>query len=500
MKWVGWVLVASFLWSVYGVYEYPRASFFLLPARAWELLLGAVVALYKFKRGFSPLMNEVMSWVGIALMVVPMFLYDKFTPFPGLAALPPCVGAALIIFCNHKKMSSASRLLALPPMVFIGKISYSLYLWHWPIYVFFHYTAVGELTLATKIWMLVASFVLAILSWRYVETPFRGNRLLPDRKKVFRMFYVISAVYIIFGIVVYRGSKTSGGWPGRFSDEVVKISNVANDPGCFGAISFQLVETGNFPLLVVDETKDDLKTIPVLVWGDSHAWAASPAIHSMCKEYKMNVYGAVCAGFMPLLDAKLTNQKELADVNDKIFEIADKYKIKDVIIASRWSVYPLGEPGDNNPLLVAEDGRTPKQQFEMLYKKTIERLRAKGLRIWVMKQVPKQRYHVPYMMANALRFGRKLSDYDFEAMSTTKAEHEARQSFVNSVIDKYSEGVHILDPAPFLPFKNGHYLMELDGKPLYRDDDHVSVLGAEKMKDVFKPMFETFKKDYLEKK
>jgi len=136
----------------------------------------------------------------------------------------------------------------------------------------------------------------------------------------------------------------------------------------------------------------------------------------------------------------------------------------------------------------------------MLYKKTIERLRAKGLRIWVMKQVPKQRYHVPYMMANALRFGRKLSDYDFEAMSTTKAEHEARQSFVNSVIDKYSEGVHILDPAPFLPFKNGHYLMELDGKPLYRDDDHVSVLGAEKMKDVFKPMFETFKKDYLEKK
>jgi len=495
MKWVGWILVISFLWSIYGVYRFPTASFFLLPARAWELLLGAVVALYKFKRGFSPWMNELMSWVGVLLMVVPMFLYNRETPFPGLAALPPCLGAALIIFCNHEKMSMVSRLLALPPMVFIGKISYSLYLWHWPLFVFFKYTSVGELSLSLRLWLLAASFVLATLSWKYVETPFRGNRLFSDRKKLFRVFYGITAIFVLFGVLAYRGAKKDG-WAWRFSDEVNRITQVTLEPTRHGVAFVDVVDDGKLLKLLGEQS--DYPVVPVLVWGDSHANALMPMLQKLCEAHKVNLYCAVSNGYTPLIGNGELPEDRATRLGNKVFELVKKNGIKEVILVGRWNGYVFGTSTLRGEVKVSAELLERQRMFETIFKHTVESLRAAGVRVHVMKQVPLQNFNVPHTMANMMRY-EGAGETAFKKMSVLKEAHKKRQRFVDGVIDRSKrQGVQVYDPTGYFARGGSHCRMEIDGVPLYRDRDHLSKLGAMQLEPMFEPLFEHFCEEYLQ--
>ena len=135
-------IAISFAGSIYGVQRHPGATFYLLPTRAWELLVGSTIAILPTARALnSSLLRELASYLGLAGILVPCFLYNRLTPFPGMAALPPCLGTALVIWANTRVMdeippTSIGRFLATAPVVFVGLISYSLYLWHWPLFAF----------------------------------------------------------------------------------------------------------------------------------------------------------------------------------------------------------------------------------------------------------------------------------------------------------------------------------------------------------------------------
>jgi peptidoglycan/LPS O-acetylase OafA/YrhL len=175
---IGGIAIASLVVSIIGVAYAPSATFYLLPARGWEILLGALVARGRFDVLDNPALRQTVAAVGAALIVIPIFAYTEATPFPGLAALPPCLGTAMLIAAGTRGSTAVGSALSVRPMVFVGLISYSLYLWHWPVIVLMQEALPApNLERIGKIAAFSLSFGLAYLSWRYVEQPFRVKNL-----------------------------------------------------------------------------------------------------------------------------------------------------------------------------------------------------------------------------------------------------------------------------------------------------------------------------------
>ncbi len=172
--------ILSFGVSIYGSHRYPTATFYLLPTRAWELFAGALLAFFPDKWfAVSARWKEAAAVLGMALILIPCFVYDHETRFPGLTALPPVLGTALVIWSGtlSTQFPLLSRVLAWRPVVFIGLISYSLYLWHWPMLSFSRYQSIKTLPGLDRLILVLVSVVVATISWRFVETPFRSPQV-----------------------------------------------------------------------------------------------------------------------------------------------------------------------------------------------------------------------------------------------------------------------------------------------------------------------------------
>ena len=193
-RWVQGTLVvgalASLALAVWGVGRAPSAAFFLLPTRAWELLLGSCTALLLMQRppaSFTPRLAQGGSLAGLAMLLYAIFAFDKYTPFPGLHALVPTVGAALlIVFASPHNL--AGRLLGTRLFVGIGLVSYSAYLWHQPVFAFARYGSPVYPNGLAFIGLIALTFVLAGLTWKFIEAPFR------QRQRVARPWIFTGAV------------------------------------------------------------------------------------------------------------------------------------------------------------------------------------------------------------------------------------------------------------------------------------------------------------------
>src|ERR1700674_821671 len=174
------ILLGALLLSAHWVNTHPNAAFYLLPSRAWELALGALLSFPSVSSVLARIPRKiasVASLAGILFLGLAVVTYDNLTPLPGFAALLPCVGAALVIAAGVGGPSAGGRVLSLRPLVWTGLISYSLYLWHWPILVFGRMIANHKLDAAERVSFIVLIFIVAWLSWRFVESPFRNLRV-----------------------------------------------------------------------------------------------------------------------------------------------------------------------------------------------------------------------------------------------------------------------------------------------------------------------------------
>ncbi len=225
------VTIVTFVMACFWVQRDPTATFYFAPLRAWELLIGTIISQRYLPSITGRVGRNLASTVGMLLVIVSAISYTDNTTFPGLAALPPCIGAALIIAAGETGPSICGNILALRPVVFIGLISYSLYLWHWPILVFngrntlFLNGLFGERI--AKVVLISASIIAATLSWALIETPFRKGRLRPGRRT---LFLVTGAAV---GIIALIGISMIGlrGLPARFPREALQVSAYTNyDP------------------------------------------------------------------------------------------------------------------------------------------------------------------------------------------------------------------------------------------------------------------------------
>ena len=288
------IALISFSWSIYGVAHSPSNTFFLLPARAWELLCGSILAIWKPRHSWPAILNEILSWFSIATILATLFLYTAETPFPGLAALPPCLAAGLIIFCNREQATSSAKLLSAKPVVYLGKISYSFYLWHWPIIVFANYSSTDELSLTTKIFLVLASFLLACASYHFIETPYRIREI--RRKTIFRSFATVTSLFLISGVIIYIGR----GWPDRFSPDVRQYA-VAGGERSKLLKDDELLDKQTLSTIPLDDSTSEIR--PILLWGDSHAAYTAPALEALCKQLHCRIYASTKATVPPFYTA-----------------------------------------------------------------------------------------------------------------------------------------------------------------------------------------------------
>lgn len=191
----------SFLWATWAAYYEPLSAFYPLPARAWEPMLGSLLALGAFRPLRFQWQAEAAALCGVGLILFAVFFYSRETLFPGLGALPPALGAALILHAGlDGRTSVAARALGLQPLRFIGLISYSLYLWHWPVIVFSRSWLGADVDATVLAGALSLSFVLAALTWRYVEQPFRTRRDVFTRRRIFALSGVAMAIVSLLAL------------------------------------------------------------------------------------------------------------------------------------------------------------------------------------------------------------------------------------------------------------------------------------------------------------
>lgn len=189
----------------WGSVAKPDAAYYLLLSRGWELLVGSFVALYLTYRQRERRQSELIGWLGMGLIAYSVLAFNNLTPFPGLYALAPTMGAALIILCAGPN-TQVGKLLGSRIFVSIGLISYSAYLWHQPLLAFARHRAFEGLSEPWALAMVALTLVLAYVSWRFVEQPFRSKQQF-SRRQIFSISAVGMALFIAMGTA---GSVTEG--------------------------------------------------------------------------------------------------------------------------------------------------------------------------------------------------------------------------------------------------------------------------------------------------
>jgi len=455
----------SFSLSVYCSYTHRSVNFYLLPTRAWELLIGSLLAVVPSRACKTRKLPELMSFCGVFAILYAAFAFDNETRFPGVAALLPCVGAALVIWSNSQALTIVGRLLAVRSIVFIGLISYSLYLWHWPVLVFSQYWGLQPLSQSQRVLLLCVSFAMAVVSWRFVEIPFRRRVIVKTLPSVFTVAGVITAMLLITGLVVVQKQ----GLPSRISPEVLKYANgSAVETELRHEMSLEDAITGNF--IELGEGNKKLP-IDILVWGDSHAMAVLPVLDVLCKEHSIRGVAATHSSTAPLVGYESNSEYSLGEdsvaYSNAIVEFIRRMKIRKVILVARWRGYD--EDGLKRGIL-----------------STLASLEQTEAKYWIMKPVPEYPWSVPKALAAAAQFGRNPEAIGLRLVDHTKASGSLDPIF----IEAEGLGFGILDPIDvFYDSTQGHCRVAEDGFSLYSDTHHLTALGAMLLRPMFEPIF-----------
>lgn len=477
-----WITITlSLVGSIVISQSHPRANFFLIPTRIWELDVGALLA-FRMPT-LSRRSANIFSIVGLSGILIPYFAYPQGITFPGISALPPVLGAAMIIIAGTQKGSIAeigsdsnfrpliTKLLSIKPLVFIGLISYSLYLWHWPILAFQKFLYLDSSNIWIQLLLLISATVIAWISWRYVEQPFRKRSNFQKTYKV----YIAGAVMTLLLLLPASYIATTKGVEKRIDKSMRQM--------------YQEDVASPFRHIITQRNRDIMihgkdPSAPILlgspgeipqifVWGDSHTAALLPGLDVAFKELGIPGQATTMGGVPPVLNwyYRLEDTKEY---NQKIFEricmIHESNPSLIVIMAARWESY-----FENAVPRVAPPG------FREALSDTIQKLRENGIKIIIFKQVPSFGYSPPDMYMGASLFGINTSKF-----KTSLEEHSRRMAVINRYFESLqSDSILLFDPNPYLARENGDIVPVevVDGiwHSLWADDNHMSKYGSLKL-------------------
>ena len=469
------ILLGSLALSIVLVAEKPSAAFYLPPSRTWELMIGAMLAIGVI-RPSTIQQGKAASVVGYVFILAPVFTYSDSTAFPGYAALPPVLGAALLIWGRGWGLSSRW-------MVEVGLVSYSLYLWHLPVIDFAKYLLDAPLSPSHGLAASALSLVLAALTYRYVETPFRtgGNRhrLTLQAALGMPLLAALSAVIII-----------SDGLPSRLSPMQQRRIAVMDDEERHPSHCMTL-DAG-----FVDPARPcQFGQHPsVLLWGDSHAMVTASSLRAAGVSFLFAADADCPTGLGLSIDAShagvLADQpsyKMCGEYNAKMLLRALQSDVKTVVLSSRWTNWRIGQPPNKTESNVdlrlvdingsANSTLENRQKFENAFFALLDRLTFAGKDVVIVGPVPEPTYNVPH---------RLFVHYFGFASTLEPAEYEGRHSVALSIIRRAEKNrnVSVIWPASKL-CHSGVCPTAADGVPLYFDHNHLTVDAARSLAPLY---------------
>ncbi|MFG1202568.1 acyltransferase family protein [Xanthobacter aminoxidans] len=345
------ILGFLFIAIVSGVYAelsartQPTASFFLLQSRAWELLVGALLALVHMPK----VSDKTAGWIGVAgllAIVVPVFAYSHDMIFPGLSAAPIVFGTAAVIYAGTLNPAGyANFLLSRPKVVYVGRISYALYLWHWPLLVFGKTYMGRALTYFEAGGVLIVAFIFASLSLKYVETPLRHAGSLGGKRRA-RFAAGIMAMAMTLAVGVLFERLGGGFYPisplgaraeAAMEDRSPFSRSCNNSPTHFSPATLHPASACSVGPGAAKGEYD------VVVWGDSHAGASFIGIAEQVAALGHTARLQTMAGCPPLIGGQVHRDGvpnwTCAAFNAEVLEEIRRTKPKVAVLVSRWALW-----------------------------------------------------------------------------------------------------------------------------------------------------------------
>lgn len=470
----------SLLAAQWGSHTDPMFTFFLLPTRAWELLIGALVAFHLLEKKHAgvptdrQVVNEAVSACGVALCLYGVLAFDALTPYPSAYVLPPTVGAALVIMYATPG-TMVGKLLGHKLFVAVGLISYSAYLWHYPLFVFARHRSIEPPGQAVLLSLAACSFLVAYVSWKYVETPFRNRQFLA-RRHLFAAAAICSVAFVAIGLAGY----VNGGFPQRVDEAVLKAQSAQFDElGC-------LSETGKYVPVAESCIAGDARHVRGVLLGDSIAGTLSLELGKALTQRSvgvMNMSYSHCPPIMGVYRVDQGSTHRCPEHNDAVFHyVRERNTLDIVILAGYWTIYiesPLLDIVSHN-----DRRRTPDDLKIKLIKDafvdTIMRYIKTGKTVILVYPIPEAGRHIPRYLAKHAMFSNGHAD-DRGLMIGYEA-YKIRNQETIHVFDSIGEHTNLIRIRPDTILCNTYIeencAVQVNGESLYRDEFHLSNLGA----------------------
>ncbi|MDP2537140.1 acyltransferase family protein [Alteromonas stellipolaris] len=441
--------------SQIAISDNASAIFYLAPFRFWELLTGSLIAIVLPRINNSQLKTSrnILSVIGFFLIICSFFMLNESVQFPGVTALPAVLGTGLLIFATQEGIVNRT-LLSNSTIVWFGKISYSMYLWHWPLVVFYGYYVIRPVTFFEKVALFILTTLLAWLSWKYIENPFR--RLPRTGKGLKRSIYLLppallSVMFIGLGVLIHLNH----GFPDRFDENILAKYAVVKDDngkaaGCFMRQDKYYQEW---------EENKCIFTIPntekiIMLWGDSHALHLFKGLSKRQNALHANLLVYTSAGCSPFLNVEIRENPQCKENNQYALKVIEKYRINEVILAGNWAW----------AFKKKDDGF----KFEEL-KQTVDALENLGIKVWVVNQLPLYSVSNPQFLAYRL----DASEYDKPNYYLKPYYGEAAASNISSILDtKVIDVFSLMCPAHGCTIYRDNELMVVD-------EGHLSAAGSD---------------------
>jgi peptidoglycan/LPS O-acetylase OafA/YrhL len=416
--------LGSLLTSQWWAQSEPVAAFYLLPTRAWEFAMGAFVAFYlsnPMKPYLSIYLNEYLGTLGLFLILYAILKYNENTPYPGFYTLVPTVGAALILLFSTPQ-TFVGKLLGNRLFVGIGLVSYSAYLWHYPLFAFARHRGIGQPGMSTFVILSLLAVVLAYLTWRFIEKPFR-NRKLVTRSNIFLLFSYGTLLIFAFGLLGYftQGLFFRAELKEKISNLEFRLRiNQGLGEACDGFIN------------PTEECRTD-ENPEVILWGDSYAMHLMQGLQSANPGLKIIQFTQ--SGCGPILDiAPVTRElstewaKLCLENNDKILKYIKNQKgIRYVVLSSPFAQYV--DSGARILLRNGEviDGESVSYEY---FINTLNQFVSLGIKPIIISPTPQNGNDIGKCLLKAAMLDRSLDLCDFR---------------LEEVYDKYNKIVDFLD-------------------------------------------------------
>jgi len=461
--------IVSFSYSVFKSYSDPNYAFYMLPSRAWEMFLGGL-AYFATKQNRYIKSKSICYFLGFAFIVISIFFYSPETIWPGFPALLPTVGTALVIYAGKESFFTSNYIFQK-----IGDWSYSIYLWHWPLAVAILLFDI-EKNASVIFWLISLSVFLGAISYFYIENPAR--RFLTSNSKIFVFLLILFPV--IFILTAAKIIREYQGFPERLPEDIYTVFEQANNK--------------YYELEKCHDNKDKTMCaygsgdIGAIVVGDSHAMSVMWGVVSVLNERR--VLDWTRSGCPTILNIQ-TKSKDPAGCSNFLssnFKTLPEYPGVPLLLTNRYSSYLIGF----NEYL--SDSKAPDIYIDKpydnfsaaylseIYNGYVDTLcsLAKTNPVYIIKPSPELKLNVPEVMGRSLLVGQE------KRVSVSLAEYNERNEIALRLLDDVASkcNVTLLDPIPYLCDGERCY-GDVDGLPIFFDDDHLNMRGAELLKPLF---------------